>query len=225
MNMLQAVIFDMDGVIVDSESRHEEAFLDTLEQVGYEEKHGMDFSRYVGRSDRELWDDFAALHPTGPSPRELLEMKTRRVIEILRRDQPVFPGLPELVAALSSSFRLGLASGSEREIVEAVLDLSGLRPFFPVVVTCGEVARGKPEPDIFLEAARRLGIAPEDCWVIEDSQPGISAGLAAGMRVVAIDNTHPAAALSRAHYVAKSYAEIQALLTAAAPAQDPKANP
>ena len=75
-----------------------------------------------------------------------------------------------------------------------------------------EVRHGKPAPDIFLLAAKRLGVAPEECWVIEDSKPGVAAGLAAGMRVIAITNTHPAEELQAASHVAASYGEIEHLL-------------
>ncbi len=208
----RAVIFDMDGVIVDSESRHEQAFRDTVSAIGFGEKHDIDFQEYVGRSDRELWEAFFTAHSPGHSMMELLEMKTQRVIDILRRDRPVFDGLSQLVSRLSSHYRLGLASGSERPIVETVLDLDDLRRFFSATVTCGDVQRGKPDPEIFLRAAGLLEVKPANCWVIEDSKPGIAAGLAAGMRVIAIANTHPAAELIQAHHVVRTYEEISRLL-------------
>jgi HAD superfamily hydrolase (TIGR01509 family) len=212
MQKPQAVIFDMDGVIVDSESRHERAFLDTVERIGYGQTHGINFQDYVGRSDRELWEEFLSRHQPGYSAEELLRMKSLRVVEILQRDQPLFDGLPELIEQLEARYRLALASGSDRVIVEAVLDLDHLRRHFPVAVSCNDVARGKPEPDIFLRAAELLGVRPRDCWVIEDSKPGISAGRAAGMTVVAITNTHPAAELAQADFVVATYPEIARLL-------------
>jgi HAD superfamily hydrolase (TIGR01509 family) len=208
----QAVIFDMDGVIVDSESRHEQAFLDTVERIGYGQTHGINFQNYVGRSDRELWQEFLSRHQPGYSAEELLRMKSQRVIEILQRDQPLFEGLPELIEQLAARYRLALASGSDRIIVEAVLDLGGLRRYFPVTVSCNDVARGKPAPDIFLRAAGQLGVPPRDCWVIEDSKPGVAAGRAAGMTVVAITNTHPAEELAEADFVVATYPEIARLL-------------
>lgn len=207
-----AVIFDMDGVIVDSEPRHERAFHAVVLELGYGDNHGLRFADYVGRRDHDLWHDFIARNQPAHSLAELLALKRTRMLELLRREQPVFPGLPELVKQLASIRPLALASGSERPIVEAVLDLRNLRNFFRVTISGCEISNGKPAPDIFLEAAHRLGVMPQDCWVIEDSKPGIAAALAAGMRVIAITNTHAASELSHATVVAKTYEEIASLL-------------
>jgi len=216
MKDVRAVIFDMDGVIVDSEPRHERAFLDVLAEIGYAGSHGLRFADYVGRSDQELWVDFVAKHKPAQSLEQLLGMKRRRVLEILRRDQPLFAGLPELVEKLAGRYRLALASGSERAVVEEVLAIRGLRRFFSATVTATDIRRGKPQPDIFLRAAELLEVEPRGCWVIEDSKPGIAAALAAGMRVVAITNTHPADELRQATCVVSNYSQIEDLLLDAA---------
>ncbi len=208
----RAVIFDMDGVIVDSEPRHEQAFLEILREIGYGDRHGIRFADYIGRTDQDLWVDFVAKHKPAQTLQELLALKRSRVVEILRRDQPLFAGLPELVEKLAIHYRLALASGSERAVVEEVLRLGNLRRFFSATITGSEMARGKPAPDIFLRAAQMLEVAPKDCWVIEDSKPGVAAGLAAGMRVIAITNTHPAEELSHASFVVRNYFDIERLL-------------
>ena len=208
----KAVIFDMDGVIVDSEPRHERAFLEVVREIGYGATHGVRWADWVGRSDHELWLDFVAKHKPAQSLEQLLKLKRDRVLEIIRREQPVFGGLAELVEKLSRVCKLGLASGSERPVVEAVLSLQDLRRFFSATVTASDIKRGKPAPDIFLRAAELLSVAPGDCWVIEDSKPGVAAGLAAGMRVIAITNTHPARELRQATRVVSSYVEIAQLL-------------
>ena len=207
-----AVIFDMDGVIVDSEPLHERAFHDVMDQLGYGRNHTIRFTDYVGRSDYELWEDFIARHQPPQRLDELLALKRDRVVELIRQCQPLFAGVPELVGNLAARYSLALASGSERQVIETVLGLKDLRRFFPVVVGAGDVKRGKPAPDIFLLAAERLGVAPAECWVIEDSKPGLAAALAAGMRVIAITNTHPAIELRQAHQVARTYVEIERLL-------------
>jgi HAD superfamily hydrolase (TIGR01509 family) len=143
---------------------------------------------------------------------ELLAMKRQRVINIIKREQPIFDGLPELVQGLSMFYKLAVASGSEQEVVQTVLALPDLQPYFPVVVSCADVSRGKPAPDIFLTAAQRLGVPPNECWVIEDSKPGVAAGRAAGMSVIAITNTYPAQELQGADYVVQTYHEIGVLL-------------
>jgi len=212
MNRAQAVIFDMDGVIVDTEPHHEQAFLEVVRALGYARTHGIRFSDYVGRSDQQLWVDFIAKHRPKQALAELAAMKRARLLELIRRDRPVFPGLPQLLEQLAPRYALALASGSEREIVEAVLRLANLGRFFSAVVTDTEVPHGKPAPDIFLRAAQLLGLAPRNCCVIEDSKPGVAAGLAAGMRVIAITNTHPARELRSATHVVRSYDEIARLL-------------
>jgi len=204
----KAVIFDMDGVIVDSEPRHERAFHAVLEDIGYAGKHSLRFADYVGRTDRVLWEDFVEAHQPSQSLEELLNMKRQKVVEILRSEKPLFDGLPELVEVLAEQVPLALASGSERPIVEEVLSLGDLRRYFAVTVSGSDIVRGKPEPDIFLETARLLGMEPADCVVIEDSRPGVAAALAAGMRVIAITNTHPSQELSAATLVVSTYPEL-----------------
>ncbi|HZR19583.1 MAG TPA: HAD family phosphatase [Verrucomicrobiae bacterium] len=212
MTRVRAVIFDMDGVIVDSEPRHERAFLEVVTELGYGDKHGIQFAKYVGRTDRELWVDFVTRHQPAHSLEDLLAMKRERVLEILRREQPLFEGLPELIERLAAKYKLGLASGSEPLVVNEVLRFRELRRFFSVVTTSSEVKHGKPAPDIFLHAARLLGVQARECWVVEDSKPGVAAGLAAGMRVIAITNTHPAAELGNATEVVGTYEQIGELL-------------
>ena len=148
MKPFQAVIFDMDGVIVDSEPSHERAFLEVMRELGYGDTHGLRFADYVGRPDEVLWQDFIARHHPPQSNEELLALKTRRVVEIIRRDQPVFAGVAELIEQLAARYVLALASGSERQIVREVLGLKGLGRFFSASVAGSEVRHGKPAPDI-----------------------------------------------------------------------------
>lgn len=206
----------MDGVLVNSEPCHERAFLEMARELGCGDRLQVRYADYVGRSDQELWAEFVAKHKPGLTEPELLERKTRRVVEIIRRDQPIFDGVPALVEALAARYRLALASGSVRAIVEEVLALQGLRRFFSVTVSDSEIKRGKPAPDIFLRAAKFLGVAPSNCWVIEDSKPGIAAALTANMRVIAIPNTHPPAELQAATHVVGTYEDIGRLLMAEA---------
>jgi HAD superfamily hydrolase (TIGR01509 family) len=212
MRQVQAIIFDMDGVIVDSESRHERAFLEVVREIGYGDKLDLRFADYIGRSDQVLWLDFVAGHKPSQTVAELLAMKRQRVVELIRREEPLFEGLPELVEKLAARYALGLASGSEREVVEEVLALKRLGRFFSAVVSDADVKCGKPAPDIFLRAAELLDVAPGECCVIEDSKPGVAASLAAGMEVIAITNTHPAEELRHATHVVRTYAEIERLL-------------
>jgi HAD superfamily hydrolase (TIGR01509 family) len=209
---VKAILFDMDGVIVDSEPLHERACAEVLREIGYGGNGAWRYADYIGQSDREMWAAFLAEHRPRQAMTELLSLKRRRFVEILRREKPLFPGIPELMAKLAARFSLGLASGSEREVVEEVLRIGDLGRFFSAVVTDSEIERGKPLPDIFLRTAGLLGVAPRDCWVVEDSKPGIAAGLAAGMKVVAIANTHSRAELENAPIVVQTLGELERLL-------------
>ena len=212
MNLPRAIIFDMDGVMVDSEPLHERAFVEVIRKIGYADRLRLRFADYVGRPDQDLWLDFVALHQPLQSATELQAMKSRKLIEFIRLEQPLYPDLPELIADLAAHYRLGLASGSERAVVKEVLALQGLGSFFAATATSSEVPAGKPRPDIFLRVASLLEIDSGDCWVIEDSKPGVAAARAAGMAVIAITNTHPAAELGAANHVVRTYKEIHRLL-------------
>jgi HAD superfamily hydrolase (TIGR01509 family) len=208
----QAVIFDMDGVIVDSEPLHERAFREVFHEIGFGDTHGIDFARYYGKSDLLVWMDFVAQHKPPQSIEELLARKQQRLIALLRADQPIFEGLPDVVEKLAARFPLAVASGSPHPVIDEVLALQQLRRFFPVVVSASDVPHGKPAPDIFLRSAELLQVAPECCVVVEDSTAGVDGALAAGMQVIAIANTFAPEHLSRATRIVRTYEEIERLL-------------
>lgn len=212
MRQVQAIIFDMDGVIVDTEPRHERAFFEIVREIGYGDKLDLRFADYIGRSDQELWVDFVAKYKPPQLLAELVARKRQRIVEIIRREQPLFDGIPELVEKLAARYALALASGSERPVVEEVLKLKGLGRFFSAVVSGSEIKHGKPAPDIFLRTAELLNVSSQGCCVVEDSKPGVAAGLAAGMTVIAITNTHPAKELRHATHVVRTCDEIERLL-------------
>lgn len=221
MKRFDAVIFDMDGVIVDSEPWHEHAFREIFHELGYGDRHGIDFRSYIGRSDRALWEDFIAKH-TPPQPLEdLLALKQNRLIEILRRKQPIFDGLPDLVVKLARHYPLAVASGSNHPVIDEVLAMKQLRRFFPVVASTQDVGKTKPAPDVFLYAAKLLGVPCGRCCVIEDSAAGVTAARAAGMEVIAITNSLPPEQLSHAHHVVDTYEAIAELLLPPVPPAAP----
>jgi beta-phosphoglucomutase family hydrolase len=207
-----AVIFDMDGVIVDSEPLHVRAFEEVFDQLGHGSDHGIHFPDFFGRSDRVVWESFIARHRPSQSLAELTHVKEQRYLELLHATQPIYPGVESLIRTLAANTPLGLASGSVHTMIEAVLALRGLRPLFRAVSSSQDVAHPKPAPDVFLHAAAGLGIAPEECVVIEDSAAGVAAARAAGMRVIAITNSLPADRLQAAHAIVSHYDELGKLL-------------
>jgi HAD superfamily hydrolase (TIGR01509 family) len=212
MTMIQAIIFDMDGVIVDSEPLHERAFLEVFSEIGFGSNHGIDFPAYYGKSDLVVWRDFIATHRPAETLEDLMGRKERRFAALLRAEDPIFAGLSELLEKLAKKYRLALASGSRHVTISEVLALRGLRRFFPVVVSSEDVAHGKPAPDIFLRAAQLLGLPPSACCVIEDSAAGVESARTAGMTVIAITNSLPSEELSHASNVVSTYREIEQLL-------------
>ena len=150
----------------------------------------------------------AAVHGT---PEQINADVVDLMLAAYARELPLLPGAVEVVRRLAAEFPLALASSSNRAIFEEVLSLAGLADAFQATVSSEEVPRGKPAPDVYLEAARRLGIAPERCAAVEDSHSGIRSAHAAGMRVIAIPNaSYPpdAAALALADVVLDSLDQL-----------------
>jgi HAD superfamily hydrolase (TIGR01509 family) len=144
-------------------------------------------------------------------PEEISDLVLERVLAGYREELPLLPGAVEAVEGLAARWPLGLASSSNREAIDLVLELSGLERHFAVALSSEEVARGKPAPDVYLEAARRLDVDARECVAVEDSENGIRSANAAGMRVVAVPNAEfpPAEdALARADRVLASLAEL-----------------
>jgi len=185
--VIQAVVFDLDGVLVDSEHVWDEARKELAAERGGR-WHDQASRDMMGMSSLE-WSRY--MHDViglEDPPEEISAEVVQRLEEIYRRELPLIDGAVEAVERLAARWPLGLASSSNRELIDLVLELSGLAQYFCVTVSSEEVAHGKPAPDVYLETARRLGVAPEGCAAIEDSENGIKSAKGAGMRVLAIPN-------------------------------------
>ncbi|KAF4409903.1 MULTISPECIES: HAD family phosphatase [Streptomyces] len=181
------VIFDLDGTLVDSEPNYYEAGRRLLARYGVHDFDWAQHTRFIGIGTRETLETLRARYALDAPLGELLAGKNRLYLELAGAATEVFPQMRKLVEALhASGVPMAVASGSSRAAIEAVLAVTGLDALIPVTVSAEEVARGKPEPDVFLEAARRLGAAPADCVVLEDAPPGAEAARRAGMRCVAV---------------------------------------
>jgi HAD superfamily hydrolase (TIGR01509 family) len=184
---MEAVIFDLDGVLIDSEQAWAEMRQELVMERGgrwhedaQQEMMGMssvEWSRYI--HDR-LGVDMP--------PREISADVVRRLARLYRERLPLLPGAHEVVELLAARWPLALASSSNRELIDLVLEIAHLAHDFQATVSSEEVAHGKPAPDVYLEAARRLGTEPARCVAIEDSHNGILSAVAAGMVVMAIPN-------------------------------------
>jgi HAD superfamily hydrolase (TIGR01509 family) len=187
--VIDGVVFDLDGVLLDSEQVwdgvreqlvrergggwHDEAQRDMMGMSSVE------WSRYM--------HDRLGLRE---APDEISAEVVRRLGRLYRDQLPELPGACEAVERLAGRWPLALASSSNRELIDLALELLGVSALFAATVSSEEVARGKPAPDVYLEAARRLGVDPTRAAAIEDSQNGIRSAAQAGMRVLAIPNRH-----------------------------------
>jgi HAD superfamily hydrolase (TIGR01509 family) len=185
--MPEAVLFDLDGVIVDSESAWAEAKHDLVDEAGGSWKPEATRAM-LGMSSPE-WSRY--LRDELGVPLSVEEINAAVVATLERRYReslPLIPGAVDAVRRIAEGWQLGLASSSNREIIDLVLEHAGLTDAFAVTVSSEEVARGKPAPDVYLEAARRLGADPARCVAIEDSSNGLRSAAGAGTAVVAIPN-------------------------------------
>ncbi len=212
-------MFDLDGVLIQTEEVWDEVREALTRERGG--RYGPEAQRaMMGMSSLE-WSRY--MHEelgVVDRPEQINAEVVRRMEQRYRERLPLIDEAVEAVERLAARWPLGVASSSNRPLIDAVLELSGLERFFRATVSSEEVPRGKPAPDVYVEAARHLGVAPERCAAIEDSHNGIRSAKAAGMRVVAIPNpTFPpdANALADADVVLPSLAA----LTPAAIAGDP----
>ncbi|MBL9135009.1 MAG: HAD family phosphatase [Verrucomicrobiales bacterium] len=212
----RAVIFDLDGVIADSEPLHQLGFRQLFEELGLDPGPTDDWHRFVGTSDRSVLIRLLDGREVGRSLDELLDRKAALFLDLLKEREPLFPEIPDLVPALAARYPLAVASGSLRTAIAGVLELRGLRRHFQFTVSVQDVAHGKPAPDLFLRAAELLGVAPQACVVLEDSVAGVTAARAAGMRVIGITNTTSRELLeaARADAVVTHYHHVRSLLLA-----------
>jgi HAD superfamily hydrolase (TIGR01509 family) len=187
--MIEAVILDLDGVLIDSEQLWDQAREELVRDTGGRWRPDAT-QAMLGMSSHE-WAAYLRDQLGVPlSPAEINERVVARLLDHYRTQLPLLPGAVEAVQRLAERWPLGLASSSNRPVIDVVLDRADLTRLFQVTVSSEEVGRGKPAPDVYLEAAARLGCRPDVCAVIEDSANGVRAGVAAGMTVVAIPNPH-----------------------------------
>jgi HAD superfamily hydrolase (TIGR01509 family) len=182
-----AVIFDLDGLLLESEQVWNASKHRLTEERGGtwrpEAEHDM-----LGMSSPE-WSRYMHERLGLPlTPEEISNEVVRLMVESYERELPLLPGADEAVRRIGARWPLGLASSSNREIIDAVLARTGWDGLFAVTLSSEEVERGKPNPDVYLEAARRLGAEPGRCVAVEDSSAGIGSAVAAGLGVVAVPN-------------------------------------
>jgi len=216
--MLRALIFDFNGIIVDDEPIHFKLFQKVLAEEGIVLSEKDYYARYLGFDDRGAFTagfrenkrplDDAKLH-------QLIARKAIYYQDLIREHVTIFPGVNNLVSSLAETLPLAVASGALRREIDTILGTAGLLNYFSAIVSAEDVSHGKPEPEIFLTAlaalnARQKGatIEPADCVVIEDSREGIRGAQRAGMKCLAVTNSHAANLLGEANAVVNSLEEV-----------------
>jgi HAD superfamily hydrolase (TIGR01509 family) len=208
--VVQAVVFDLDGVLVDSEQLWDESRRQVVSAAGGGWQEDAT-AAMQGMSSRE-WASYMRSHLGVALPEgRIAELVVADLLERYRHRLPVLPGAREAVRRLAARWPLALASSANQVVIDEVLDLMGLARSFAATVSSEQVPSGKPAPDVYLEAARRLEVDPRACAAVEDSANGIRAALAAGLRVIAVPNRTyppPGALLAQAPAVLDSLVEL-----------------
>ncbi len=210
--MIEAIIFDMDGTLVDTEPFNTEIerrqfSLNNLKIS--EEEH----QKYLGVASDAMWREITANHQTSLSIDELIEQNHNESLRYFAELEqiPVMSGLVELLEKLQvRNPKMAVASSSTPKIIDLILTKTDLKKYFQVIVSAQEAGKSKPEPDVFLLAAKKLGVNPENCLVVEDSPNGIKAAKAAGMNCVAYEG--PGAnpqKLQEADDIIQSYSQLE----------------
>jgi HAD superfamily hydrolase (TIGR01509 family) len=208
--VIEAVVFDLDGLLLDTEQVWDEVREALTRERGgrWHERAQADM---MGMSSKE-WSRY--MHEelgVRDRPEEINRLVVERMQERYREKLPLVDGAVEAVRRIGDRWPLGLASSSNRPLIDLALELTGVADLFGVTVSSEEVERGKPSPDVYLEAAGRLGVEPQNVVAIEDSASGIRSAKAAGMRVIAIPNPHfapPEDVLAEADVVLESLAKL-----------------
>jgi len=185
---IDAVLFDLDGVLVDTEPWWHEV------RVAWAASHGrtwtMDDSRLcMGLNSRDWSEVMRERMGVAEAPIAIEHVIVEALVaRYASQPVPIVPGAPVAATRIAARVPVAIASSAHRAVIRAAIDASGLASVFTTIVSSDDVARGKPAPDVYLEAARRLGVAPARCLVIEDSRNGVLAGRAAGARVILVPN-------------------------------------
>ena len=205
----RAVLFDMDGVVIDNLPYHVDAWL------LYCERHGIHLTREIFYKDLNglnSKDTFEWLLKREITREEIIEMEEEKE-EIYRGFYKPFlspaPGLMDFLALLKANgIKTALGTSAGPGNIDFILDGLGIRAVFDAVIGGAEVTKGKPDPEIYLRAAGLVHVSPEDCWVIEDSLQGIEAGLSAGMKVVGMTTSHSSQELSHTHITSPDFVDL-----------------
>jgi beta-phosphoglucomutase len=195
-----AILFDLDGVIVDSEMQHYQAFKSTFSEYGIALSKQQFKDSFIGKTDKASFIDFFGESKSPPIElNELMTKKSRYYARLIQENVPAYPDAITCITALKAQQQLmGLVTGSLMQEVKALLEGLDLATMFTVIITAEDVIDSKPSPEGYLKAAKVLSVSPENCLVVEDAPKGVSAARSANMHCLAVTHTYPAAMLDGA---------------------------
>lgn len=209
---MRAIVFDFDGVLVDSEGMHERALREVVRAEGMDFTHEQYMSTYVGFDDRDAYRAICADNGRVLDDAMFMRLKVgkARAVEraLEKREVPAIEGAPALARAAAKATRTAICSGALRGEIVPMLGVIGLEGVFGIIVSADDVPKAKPDPAGYRLTAQKLGAEPGACVAIEDTPTGIRAALAAGYRVVGVAHTFPASHLREAHLVAEHIREL-----------------
>jgi HAD superfamily hydrolase (TIGR01509 family) len=209
--VISAIVFDFDGVIVDSEPLHLRAYQEVLEPRGISLPREEYYARYLGFDDVGMFRAVAQSRGWTPHDGELsaLVAEKARVFDALREaGESLYPGASECISRLAAKWPVGIASGALRHEIEATIRGHALDRYIRFIVASGETPASKPAPDPYARAAELHGLPPSECLAIEDSRWGIESAKAAGLWCIGITNTYPVAELMHADAIITSLDEV-----------------
>ena len=209
--MIEAVIFDMDGVLIDSEPMHFKVDMEVLQLFNIKVKSS-DLNKYVGTTNENMWKELKREYNIKYSVDELINIQVNKKIKEIRDgDYRPIKGIEQLLKRLDDKkIKMAVASSSPKVFIVEVLNKINIKEYFQEVVSGEEVNKGKPSPDVFLEAAKRLGVKAEECVVIEDSKNGVIAAKNAKMKCIGFRNLNSGVQdLSQADIVVESIENIE----------------
>lgn len=206
---MKAIIFDMDGVIVDSEPVHFKVERELLEELGgsiTDEEH----EEFVGTTDYHMWSTFKEKFNLQASVEEMMDKKRSRFIENIEEIELIPNFLEFIEGVLEKEYKLALASSNNKKAVGKIVEFFELEKYFDFIISGEEVEKGKPNPEIFLTAAEKLDVNPENCLVIEDAETGVEAAKSANMKCIGFKaRSDSKQDLSKADLVVGDYKELE----------------
>lgn len=208
--MIKAILFDMNGIIINDEHIHEMAFKETVKSFGIDLNHQTYLDCCAGKTDRLGYEEIATKFSTDLPVDDLLRQKSEMYLKLFPANKKDYPGVIDLIHSLAKDFVLALTSSSSREEVDLITKEFGIDHVFKITISAKDVNKGKPDPEPYLITVKKLGFKPNECVVIEDSLSGVLSAKSAGCYCIGVTTTHTKQDLINSDLIVDSFSEINA---------------